>query len=123
MRSPGLESIKRKYPNLSRRIEDLATYIGEQIKRGRRDVVPVLAASSLHTTEAEILGLLMLFDKEGLVRPAYKIYCADKRTLLKTVYNKRDIPTVVYCNVCGREHVDPDELEIQLVFEVKPEAW
>jgi hypothetical protein len=101
----------------------LAGYIENQIESGKTDIVPALAAASLRCTEAEVLGLLMLFEKERMVVPAYKIYCKRNRTLLKTVCNKENIPTDIYCKFCDEEHADPDELEVELVFQVRTETW
>ena len=123
MQFPRLENIKAKYPSLSRQLDDLAAYIVKEAGRGNKEIEPSLAAQSLGTSEAEVLGLLMLFEQEGLLKHVYNIYCGDKRTFLKSVYEKGQIPATIYCRYCDKEHTDPDEFEIELAFQILDSAW
>jgi hypothetical protein len=118
-----LETIKARYPKLSRQLDSLAAYITEQLGHGRKEIEPALASRYLKLTEAEVLALLMLLEREGMVRHLYNIYCAHNRTLLKSVYEKAEIPSAIYCKYCDREHSDPDEFEIELTFQVVEPAW
>jgi hypothetical protein len=121
--SSKFESILAKHPKLRANLAALASYIGRQVEAGRTDIVPALAAAGLKISESEILGLLMLFEKQGLVKPIYQIYCAEKKTLLAEVDSKDDISEVVYCKYCDKEHRDPDEFEVELVFRAVNGVW
>jgi hypothetical protein len=118
-----LETIKARHPKLSQQLDSLAAYITEQLGDGRKEIEPALASRSLKLTEAEVLALLMLLEREGMVRHHYNIYCAHNRTLLKTVHEKAEIPSAIYCKYCDKEHCDPDEFEIELAFQVLEPAW
>jgi len=118
-----LESIKAQHPKLSRQLDALAAYIVEELEKGRREIEPSLASRYLKIGEAEVLALLMLLEREGMVRHVYNIYCAHNRTLLKSVYEKSEIPSAIYCKYCDKEHCDPDDFEIELTFRVLEAEW
>jgi len=87
------------------------------------DIVPALAARSLGTSEAEVLGLLMLFEEQGLLRPVYQVYCADKKTFLGEFNRKDEIPEAIHCEFCDEDHCDPEKLEVELVFRLLDVTW
>jgi hypothetical protein len=118
-----LESIKRQHPKLSRQLDSLAAYITERLGKGSKEIEPALASRYLNLPEAEVLALLMLLEREGMVRHLYNIYCAHNRTLLKSVHEKSEIPSAIYCKYCDKEHRDPDDFEIELTFQVVEPAW
>jgi hypothetical protein len=91
--------------------------------RGQKELEPYLAAQALHTTEAFALGLLKLFEDAGLLKHSYNIYCGKQRTFLANVWEKEDIPSVIYCKFCDEEHCDPNDFEVELVFTVEDSAW
>jgi hypothetical protein len=118
-----LERIKAEHPKLSEAIDALATYIERLLVRGQSEVEPYLASQTLHMTEAFVLGLLGLFEEVGLVKHSYNIYCGKQRTFLANVPEKEDIPSVLYCNFCDKEHHDPDDFEVELAFRVEDQYW
>ena len=123
MQSPKLEHIKQEHPKLRDQLSALANYIARQASAGRREIVPSLAAEYLKSSEAGTLGLLMLLENERLLRSVYHVYCRNKGTLLLETTRKDEIPEAIYCKFCGEEHADPDELEIELVFQIVDRAW
>ena len=123
MRSSKFESILARHPRLRGRLTALAAYIGKQAEAGRMDIVPALAARSLDTSEAEVLGLLMLFEEQGLLKSVYQVYCADRKTLLGEFNSKEEIPEAIHCEYCGEDHCDPEKLEVELVFQLADVAW
>jgi hypothetical protein len=122
MPSAEFENIKKEHPRLSSLLDGLATYIAQQLGRGREEIVPSLAAASLQISEAEALGLLMLMDRAGLLTPIYNVYCKANGTFLVSVEKKEELPEAIYCRYCDREHCDAEELEIELAFRVKEHA-
>lgn len=123
MSSPDLESIKKKHPSLSASIDALAGYVQIQLERSG-EVVPELAAQYLKLSEAATLGLLLLFEKAGLVTPVYNIYCHRKGTLLKTVSSKGEIPSAIYCKFCDEDHqCDAEDVDVELAFRARTGAW
>lgn len=117
-----LENIKARHPKLSHQLDSLAAYIAGQIDRGSKEIEPALASQSLHLREIEVLALLMLLEEAGIVRHAYNIYCARQGTLLETVNEKREVPRVIYCKYCDKDHREPDDFEIELIFQTLEQA-
>lgn len=123
MSSQGLESIKLRYPDLSQKLDSIAEYIVDQRARGAGEVEPELAARATRTTEATALGLLMLLEDEGLLKHVYNIYCSRTRSFLESVTDKRQLPRALRCRFCDAEHSDPDDLEVELAFQILDAAW
>lgn len=120
---PKLQKIEARYPNLATVVDKVARYIRGRVELGLSDVAPQLLASFLGWSEAEALAILMLFEKEGLLEPIYKIYCHANGTLLKRVKNKNEIPDSIYCKFCDADHNDPDMFDIELEFEIPAAQW
>jgi hypothetical protein len=123
MSSQKLESIKLKYPGLSRRLDALAGYIADLQARGADEIEPALAARFLGTTEAAALALLMLLEEEGLLKHVYNIYCSRTRSFVESVDEKSEVPRALWCRLCDAEHADPDDMEVELAFRVLDAAW
>jgi len=117
------ESVLAKHPSLRERLIALATYVAKEVDAGHRDIVPALAARALRVSEAEILGFLMLFEEQGLLTHVYQVYCAGKKTFLGEFESKKQIPDSIPCQFCDKDHCDPDELEIELVFRLVDVSW
>src|SRR5579862_4937084 len=123
MLSPKLSKIIDRYPKLQEKLTALVAFISRQVASGRKEIVPAIAAQSVGISEAEALGYLMLFEREGLLHPVYQVYCNDKRTLLLEVKSLREIPKSIHCQYCDEDHSSPEELDVELVFKVEEKAW
>jgi hypothetical protein len=123
MPSPKLNNIIDRYPKLRDKLTALVDFISQQVAAGRMEIVPAIAAQSLKISEAEVLGYLMLFQREGLLHPIYQVYCKNKRALLSEVESPRQIAESIDCQYCGEDHSNPDELEVELIFRVEEKAW
>jgi hypothetical protein len=118
-----LELIKAENPKLSQHIDALSAYIRRLWSQGQREIEPYLASQALHTSEAFTLGLLKLMEDSSLLEHSYNIYCGKQRAFLTSVREKKDIPSVIYCKFCEKEHCRPDDLEVELVFKIVDSAW
>lgn len=91
-------------------------------------IEPKLAAAKLGMSEAEVLGLLMLLEKAGLVEHRYEIICPNQNAVLASVKDKKDIEKVLLeiaetdeeCRFCEQLH-DVNDVQIEIVFEPKPD--
>ena len=101
----------------------MAGYIVRIREQRQTEIEPSLAARELRTTEAHVTGLLMLLEEEEMVRHVYNIYCAKNRAFLASARERNEIPRVLYCKFCEKEHNRPDDFEIELAFQIIDAAW
>jgi hypothetical protein len=117
MRLDSLENFNKKHPSLAPLVEQLRQYIEFQRGRNVREVVPRVAAVKLGTSEADILGLLLLFEEAGYVKPRYDLICARNGAVITSAASLKYLPDEPECKFCGEAH-DGEDLEIELVFEI-----
>ncbi len=117
MRLDKLERVKSQYPTLAPLLDRLADYLRTQAGAEVDTVEPKLVAAHLDISEAEALGLLMLFERAGILKHRYEIVCPTTKAVIKSVNTKEEIEDVLNCDFCDRSH-DVDELEIDLVFDI-----
>ena len=122
MQSHKFDLIKQKHPKLRGRLSALAEYITRELNSGRDEIVPAIAGQYLNTSEGEVLGLLMLLEKAGLLKPFYQVRCRDKGAFLLEIPFKEQIPEAIRCKFCDEEHADPNDIEIDLVFKISDSA-
>jgi hypothetical protein len=115
---PGkLESFSRKHPELRPFIQQLAGYVRQQRNRGVRELIPRVAAVALGITEADLLGLLTLFEDAELIKHQYDLVCVPSGAVIASFPSLDKIPSDIECQHCGVEH-NGETLRIDLVFNI-----
>jgi len=121
MQFPQLENIKSHHPSLSASIDALANYVRSEVDDGRNRIVPALAATYVKRSEAQTIALLMLFEDAGLLKHRFDVVCTRNDAVLLSLPDLAELHNhlPLRCELCDEEH-GPDDLRIELVFEVVP---
>jgi len=117
MPSKKLETFSKRNPELAPLIGKLNEYIQWLSNENIHELIPRVAAVQLGISEADMLGLLSLFQDARLVKPRYQLVCTITDSVLRTYDSLDEVPDEVHCEHCGRDH-DSDDLRIELVFEI-----
>lgn len=120
MSSPKLELVKRQHPALAPIIDQLESYISDQVGGGQTFILPKLAAAALKVNDGEAYVLLELFANAGILKRAFNVYCRQTEVLLATVDSADKLDDVPYCNFCDRQH-QANELRLEIAFQPVPQ--
>lgn len=116
MRLKELEKLQTSYPSLKELLPKFEEYlISLSDNDDNSDVVPVIVGRHLGIDEYLALAIISLFDKAGLLKRVYQIYCVHNNTIIQEYYRKEDIPSSVYCPYHDTEE---DDYELELVFQL-----
>jgi hypothetical protein len=107
--------------------EYFATELGQRrdvnLKRRKKDIVPVTLAKKLSIDEGLALALLMISENAGVVTPHYHVLCPDSEDFLGAFKSISELPKTILCPFHDAEKVhDIDEYHVDLVFHFTPKA-
>jgi len=125
-----LDRVKADHPTLAPLLDELASYIHDSVSAGTTGIEPKLAAAKLRRSEAEVLALLMLLEKAGLVEHRYDIVCPVQNAVITSVKDKKDIEQALAeiedaeegCPKCEQLH-ELNDVRIEIVFEPKDDLF
>jgi hypothetical protein len=120
MRSQESLNSKLDQRRLSDFISQALEYVVDTAGSGKREIIPSLAAEKLKLSYVETLGVLMVLEDRGLLHHFYRVYCPASDGSVCDVSDKKDIPALIYCKFCGKEHGEAD-VDVEVVFRIDDE--
>jgi hypothetical protein len=120
MRSPESPNSKLDQQRLEAFVGQASDYVVETARSGKREIIPSLAAEKLKLSYVETLGVLMVLEDRGLLHHFYRVYCPTSDGSVCDVPDKRDIPALIDCKFCGKEHREAD-VDVEVVFRIDDE--
>jgi hypothetical protein len=115
---------KASVPDTSPRLEALIARVIAYLKSRPPDeeIRPHIVGRAIHETELAAMTALYLLEKKGITRHHFGVYCGETSVPIKVYDALSQVPEMLYCETCDREHSPTDRTcTVEVFFTVDSE--